>query len=366
MPVDVLAYAGDVYIGTTRTNGRGALWGPRSPAQAGSAEGPGSLPVTSTEVVAAHVHETLQHLDEAIARVGDFRDYRVEIIPLLEPIAARLVAGAGAELSSRLTIVLPDIEIATFGHPVSLTRLHQWYLLWAIGLSGEGTVPAALIRTPWDLSPNRPDKYFHPGPAAAWTVARVGQSDLETLGTLIEGLATPGEPDWLDGDRVGALTALTGQRFGYERGAWRAWWAARRGDDMVVIPAGPLDMGSEHGEEAEAPVHRVHVSAFLLDRFEVTNEQFAEFVSAIGHVTDRERGGWGWHWTGRWHKVEGADWRHPQGAGSSSAGRDRHPVVQVSWNDARGYCEWRGKRLPTEAQWGARRPRRRCPHLCVG
>lgn len=121
--------------------------------------------------------------------------------------------------------------------------------------------------------------------------------------------------------------------------------------DLVTIPAGPLLMGSEQGEPAERPVHRVTISAFSIGRREVTTVEFAAFVTATGHVTDPERTGVGWHWDGHWREVRGADWQHPRGPGSSLRELDQHPVVQASWNDASRYCAWRGQRLPTEAEW---------------
>jgi formylglycine-generating enzyme required for sulfatase activity len=121
--------------------------------------------------------------------------------------------------------------------------------------------------------------------------------------------------------------------------------------EMVSIPIGTLRMGSTDGEVAERPVHPVVVSAFMIDRLETTNEEFAEFVAATGHVTDTERNGVGWQWEGTWREVRGADWRRRHGPASSIDGLARHPVVQVSWNDARAYCVWRSKRLPTEAEW---------------
>lgn len=121
--------------------------------------------------------------------------------------------------------------------------------------------------------------------------------------------------------------------------------------EMIDIRAGTLRMGAEDGEAAERPAHVVAVSAFAIDRLETTNANFGEFVSATARLTDAERAGVGWHWDGTWHEVRGADWRHPYGPRSTIEGLARHPVVQVSWQDARAYCAWRGKRLPTEAEW---------------
>jgi formylglycine-generating enzyme required for sulfatase activity len=151
-------------------------------------------------------------------------------------------------------------------------------------------------------------------------------------------------------------------------------------DGMVWIPGGEFWMGSDDPRLADArPVHRVAVDGFWMDRTEVTNLQFARFVRETGHVTTAERrpdpkdypgvprdrlvagsavftppGGGdvplddplSW-----WRYVPGADWRHPDGPGSSIRGRDDHPVVQVSWDDAVAYARWAGGRLPTEAEW---------------
>lgn len=100
---------------------------------------------------------------------------------------------------------------------------------------------------------------------------------------------------------------------------------------MVAIPAGEFTMGSD--VEDERPAHAVSVEAFEIDVFEVTNEAFARFVEETGYVTDAEKAGDSMSW-----KVY-------------AEGKPSHPVVKVSWNDAKAYCEWAGKRLPTEAEW---------------
>ena len=157
---------------------------------------------------------------------------------------------------------------------------------------------------------------------------------------------------------------------------------------MVWIPGGQFTMGSD-GELAwpdEKPPHRVTVDGFWIDVTEVTNAQFRKFVKATRYVTTAERAPllegimkqvppgtpppepeqlvpgslvftppshdvrlddysqW-WQWT------PGADWQHPEGPRSNLEGRESHPVVHVSWDDAAAYAKWAGKQLPTEAQW---------------
>ena len=94
------------------------------------------------------------------------------------------------------------------------------------------------------------------------------------------------------------------------------------------------------------------LDAFYIDKYEVTNAHFQQFVQATGHRTQAEREGSGYVDTGRKvEQVNGANWRAPRGPGSSIAGLEQHPVVQVSQEDAKAYCAWAGKRLPTEAEW---------------
>jgi formylglycine-generating enzyme required for sulfatase activity len=101
---------------------------------------------------------------------------------------------------------------------------------------------------------------------------------------------------------------------------------------MVEIPAGEFTMGNDGGDDDEKPAHAVTLDAFEMDMFEVTNADFAKFVEATGYQTEAEKAG-------------EAGWR------AYAEGKDNHPVVKVSWNDADAYCRWAGKRLPTEAEW---------------
>ena len=147
----------------------------------------------------------------------------------------------------------------------------------------------------------------------------------------------------------------------------------RRSDGMVMVyvPAGEFEMGNpgiqwiwngslrrgDLGLEVytdETPQHSVYLDAFWIDQTGVRVAQFRTFVDATGYKTTAEREGWGQPWRegpveDEWPHIEGADWRHPRGPGSSA--EEDHPVVQVSWEDAAAYCEWAGGGLPTEAQW---------------
>lgn len=159
--------------------------------------------------------------------------------------------------------------------------------------------------------------------------------------------------------------------------------------NMQWLSGGRFEMGELNTVPDEFPPHAVELDGFWIDTTEVTNRQFKEFVDATGCLTtaerppelrsimpdselarieilpemnkpgsicslqlssrneiDQQKGAYSW-----WQYVPGANWMHPEGEDSSIDNRMDHPVVHVSWLDAKAYCDWAGKKLPTEAQW---------------
>jgi sulfatase modifying factor 1 len=157
---------------------------------------------------------------------------------------------------------------------------------------------------------------------------------------------------------------------------------------MVWIPGGEFSMGAADPPDMDMvgmrattdsrPIHRVYVDGFFMDKTDVTNARFAEFVKATGYVTIAEKTPTQAEFPGAppenlvaggvvfsppnhevplddhfqwWSYVKGANWRHPSGPNSSIKGKEVYPVVQVAYADAQAYAKWAHKRLPTEAEW---------------
>ncbi len=159
-------------------------------------------------------------------------------------------------------------------------------------------------------------------------------------------------------------------------------------EGMAWIPGGEFSMGANDppdmnevgmkATEDARPIHRVYVDGFFMDKTDVTNRQFAEFVKATDYVTIAERKPRPEDFPGAppenlvagsvvfvppdhpvpltnhlqwWSYVPGANWRHPLGPGSDIKGKENSPVVHIAYPDAEAYAKWAGKRLPTEAEW---------------
>ena len=162
-------------------------------------------------------------------------------------------------------------------------------------------------------------------------------------------------------------------------------------EGMVWIPGGVYDQGASHNDKMalphEKPKHSVRVDGFYMDITEVTNAQFSRFVKATNYMTTAEQPiEWAliasqlpegtpkphdsilqpgsllfkkttmsvpnlYDFSQWWKWSIGANWKQPNGKGSSIVGKENHPVVHVSFEDAQAYCTWARRRLPTEAEW---------------
>jgi formylglycine-generating enzyme required for sulfatase activity len=160
---------------------------------------------------------------------------------------------------------------------------------------------------------------------------------------------------------------------------------------MVWIPGGSFIQGAvpqdKMAMQQEKPQHPVMVDGFFMDIHEVTNAQFSTFVNETGYITIAEREiDWEdmknqlpegtpkphdsilqpgsllfkkvkstvpnlYDFSQWWQWSIGVNWRHPSGPESTLEGKDDHPVVHISYEDAEAYCKWAGRRLPTEAEW---------------
>jgi formylglycine-generating enzyme len=163
---------------------------------------------------------------------------------------------------------------------------------------------------------------------------------------------------------------------------------AQSPEGMAWIPGGEFSMGAQepphvnevgmHAMEDSRPIHRVYVDGFYMDKTDVTNKEFAQFVKATGYITVAERAPRPEDYPNAppenlvagsivfsppdhpvplndhylwWNYIHRANWRHPLGPKSNIKGKEDFPVVQVAYEDAVAYAKWAGKRLPTEAEW---------------
>lgn len=230
-PWEVAVADGWLFVGGTGDDGAGALWGlplaaepPTEAASAGRLETglADGAPVPSDAVAA--------RLDQALGAPGSYQQHAARLRDLVFDLA--LHRPSAEVWRQRLARPVPDTTLSLIGGNTSADAgaLARWVLLWGMSLAGTGEVPLDWLREPWTTPDNPAEKYFATAPAAIWTAGEIGQDDRATLDALVARLDRQDDPLWLTGDVVGALTALTGRRFAYDRAAWRAWWESAKAD----------------------------------------------------------------------------------------------------------------------------------------
>ena len=135
-------------------------------------------------------------------------------------------------------------------------------------------------------------------------------------------------------------------------------------EGMIWIENGSFIMGSDQGLLDERPAHKVNLNGFWIDQYEVTNAEFVKFVTETGYESYSEEvedslvfvspyltSGQPVRPMSWWKLVANANWQHPEGEQDSIEGKENHPVVHVTYEDASAYCNWLEKELPTEAQF---------------
>ncbi len=135
-------------------------------------------------------------------------------------------------------------------------------------------------------------------------------------------------------------------------------------EGMIWIENGSFIMGSDQGLLDERPAHKVNLNGFWIDQYEVTNAEFIKFVTETGYESYSEEvedslvfvspylsPGQPVRPMSWWKLVANANWQHPEGEQDSIEGKENHPVVHVTYEDASAYCNWLEKELPTEAQF---------------
>ena len=229
-PFDVIAGKHAVYVGGTGKDGRGSLWALiRGPAESEEAT-PKPLPDLTPQPKIPVTDWTAQAaaLDQALSNPSTYEAFGQPVRTLAFDAAASLPPKEF--FTRRLEAPRPGGQLNPFRDVVvdPAGDIGASIILWAMGIARQGSVPPAMISADWTKAENGAAKYFDPQPYAMWAAAELGQKDPATIDALVSRLDRETDPLWLKGDAVGALTALTGKRFGFDFNAWRDWWGTAK------------------------------------------------------------------------------------------------------------------------------------------
>jgi hypothetical protein len=222
------AAPGKIFVGGQGADGKAILWGPP--------------PTTGVDVPGLAVLPE-QRVGTALAFDGDAEKRRLRAVliapdnyqrhgrPLRKALREVLLLNPPPDFfASLLEAEVPEQDIEIFGgrFTVPARDMATWQILAAMAQNGDRSVPSELLTGPWQRQPNRPQKWFDALLIAMHAVQLSGQSDRETVDALMGRLDNAGDPDWLQSQVTGTLTAITGEHFAYDKAAWTKWWALAR------------------------------------------------------------------------------------------------------------------------------------------
>ncbi len=229
-PTSLTSYKNKIYIGTYHPNG-GALWEYTRELPGSVNEAPWSeLP--EVEKTGSLDEEKVRALYSEMSAIINDPNSTANYSRILRRQIGRhpdiKSAEFGAAVTQLLSDPIEDAQVTMFTRqPLSKEALIHWYLLTTMAISGHGTVDPALITNGVELKSHRSGKHFDPSVAAIVAVGWIGQDDKPTISALMQRLNSDSDPAWIKSDVIGALTALTQQRYAYDVPAWNKWWQSQ-------------------------------------------------------------------------------------------------------------------------------------------
>ncbi len=233
-PLEMVVTAEQILVAGAGTDGKAVVWGlSGAPMPQSTSPQRRALPMPVTISLADDI-DWQQQADKLRAALQDPANFRNHGRGGLRDIVRNIIARSPPPefLPEHLSARMPGSLVSVIGGESTIPARHlgQWILLWAMASNAQSKVPVQLLKRPWQTAPKGSEKYFDPLLAALFTIARNRQNDRTTIAALITRLQAGQDPLWLTGDIIGALNAITGQRFGYSIAAWSTWWQRQQSE----------------------------------------------------------------------------------------------------------------------------------------
>ena len=217
-----------IYVSGAGTDGTAILWGPEgATAPERDFEPPGLPEPARADGPSLDVSQLVSGLKTALQEPQSYAGHgRLLRRKIFEILAQGPPEGF---FGSLLSAEYPDFDVEVFGGQFSVParEIAVWWLIHAMEQNEEAPIPLAYLSSPWRREANGPQKWFDPLLAAMRAIQLVGQNDRRTIDALV-GRLDVGDPDWLQSQVTGTLSALTGQPHAHDRDAWKRWWEDAR------------------------------------------------------------------------------------------------------------------------------------------